>query len=256
MKIEQVAVQLYTVRDFLTSPEDYQETLQKIAEIGFKSVEMAGPRPMPEDEIASLCAEKGLVICSSHEDPKLILENPAKALENLEELGCRYGAYPWPADVEMGNREQVMDLIAGLNASGKVLAEAGKTLIYHNHDMELQSLDGVPVLERIYQETDSAYLQAELDTYWIYAGHASPQAWCARMRDRLPVLHLKDYATDASGEARFAEVGNGILDFRTIIATAEASGCQWYVVEQDTCPGDPFESIEQSFRYIKDNLVD
>jgi sugar phosphate isomerase/epimerase len=51
-------------------------------------------------------------------------------------------------------------------------------------------------------------------------------------------------------------VGNGILDFRTIIATADASGCQWYVVEQDTCPGDPFDSIEQSFRYIRDNLID
>ena len=58
MKIEQVAVQLYTLRDYLTTPEDYQESLQKVAEIGYKSVQVSGPRPISEGEISSLCAER------------------------------------------------------------------------------------------------------------------------------------------------------------------------------------------------------
>jgi hypothetical protein len=32
-------------------------------------------------------------------------------------------------------------------------------------------------------------------------------------------------------------------------------GCAWFIVEQDTCPGDPFDSLRQSFDYIKANLV-
>jgi sugar phosphate isomerase/epimerase len=256
MKIEQVGVQLYTIRDHLTTPEDYQESLQKIAEIGYKSVQVSGPRPMGEAEIASLCAEKSLIINSTHEDSGLILENPAKVVENLEEFGCRYTAYPFPKDIDLASEASLHRLIAGLAASGKVLAEAGKVLAYHNHALELEMHKGVPILEIIYGETDPHYLQGEIDTYWIHVGHSSPEAWCARLRDRLPVLHLKDVRMDGEGNPHFAEVGNGILDFRTIISTAEASGCQWFVVEQDTCPADPFESLEMSFRYIHDNLVD
>ena len=40
-----------------------------------------------------------------------------------------------------------------------------------------------------------------------------------------------------------------------IIAEAEAGGCEWFIVEQDTCPGDPFESLKQSFDYIKAHLA-
>lgn len=255
MNIEQVGVQLYTVRDHLTTAEDYQESLQKIADIGYKSVQVSGPRPIDEGDIASLCAEKGLVINSSHEDSHLILNNPARVVENLEAFGCRYTAYPYPKDIDLGSEPALEALIDGLESSGRILSEAGKVLTYHNHALELEEINGVPVLELIYGRSDPRFLQGEIDTYWIHAGGSSPQAWCARLRDRLPLLHLKDYALDGDGEPRFAEIGQGVLDFRTIIATAEASGCQWFIVEQDTCPGDPFDSIEMSFRYIYDNLV-
>lgn len=257
MKIEQVAVQLYTLRDHLRTPEDYQESLHKVAEIGYKSVQVSGPRPVNESEIASLCAEKGLVINSSHEDSLLILNDPAKVVENLDAFGCRYTAYPFPRDIDFSSEASVRGLVEGLDASGKVLSEAGKVLTYHNHAVELEHfVGGVPVLEVIYSETDPQYLQGEIDTYWIHAGNSSPEAWCARLRDRLPLLHIKDYGLGEDGKPQFMEIGSGILDFKTIIATAEASGCQWFIVEQDTCPGDPFESLEKSFRYIRDNLVD
>ena len=257
MKIEQVGAQLYTLREFMDTPEGFQESLQKIAEIGYKSVEVSGPRPLSEAEITSLCAEKGLVINSTHEDANLILTDPQQVIDNLDAFGCRYTAYPFPAGIDMSSPKEVHTLVTQLEASGKVLAEAGKVLAYHNHDLELNnSIDGVPVLEVIYRETEPAYLQAELDTYWIHAGQSSPEAWCARLRDRIPLVHLKDYALDDEGKPRFAEVGHGILDFKTIIATADASGCQWYNVEQDLCPGDPFDSLQMSFQYIYDNLVE
>jgi len=51
-------------------------------------------------------------------------------------------------------------------------------------------------------------------------------------------------------------VGSGNLNFKKIIAAAEKSGCKWFIVEQDTCPGDPVDSLAKSFEYIKANLVD
>lgn len=254
MKIEQVGVQLYTLRDYLKTPEDFQETLQKVADIGYKSVEIAN-RPMSEDELASLCAEKGLVVCASHESTNDILNDPATVIEHLEEFGCRYAVYPYPGELDLQSREVVVNLIRGLDNSGRALNEAGKLLAYHNHDMELKLLDGKPVLERLFAETGPNHLHAELDTYWLHVAGASPEAWCAYMRGRLPLLHIKDCLPGEDGKPQFAEIGSGVLDFKRIIAIAEVSGCEWFIVEQDVCPGDPFESLEKSFRYIHDNLV-
>jgi len=256
MKIEQVGVQLYTLRDHLNTPEEYQASLQKISEIGYKSVELAGPKPISDSEIVALCAEKGLVINSSHAAPDLILNEPAKVVEMLEEFGCRYGVFPYPQGIDLTSGDALRQMVEGLDAAGKVLSEAGKVLAYHNHAIELEMHEDVPILEIIYGETHPEYLQGELDTYWIHVGNSSPEAWCARMRDRLPLLHLKDFRLDEDGIPQFAEVGNGILDFKTIISTAEASGCRWFIVEQDKCPGDPFASLEMSYRYIRDNLVE
>ncbi len=257
MKIEQVGAQLYTLREHMESSEGFQETLQKVAEIGFKSVELAGPAPFEPSEISTLCEEKGLVINATHQPARLILDDPAKVIENLDELGCRYAVYPWPGDLDFNSEEALFGLINGLRRSGRILTDAGKVLAYHNHDIELKHFLGRdPVLEVIYRETEANELQAEIDTYWVHASDASPEAWCARLRDRLPLLHLKDFALGEDGEPYFAEVGSGVLDFKSIIAVAEASGCQWFNVEQDVCPGDPFESLEKSFRYIHDNLVE
>ena len=257
MKIEQVGAQLYTLREHLDTPQKFQETLQKVAEIGFKSIEMAGAGPLEPSETATLCEEKGLVINAAHQDTGLLLNNPARIIENLDEFGCRFAVYPWPGDLDLSSEEVVFDLVSGLRQSGKVLWEAGKVLAYHNHDIELKHFIGKdPVLEVIYRETEVHELQAEIDTYWVHASEASPEAWCARLRDRLPLLHLKDFALGEDGQPYFAEVGSGVLDFKSIIAVAEASGCEWFNVEQDECPGDPFESLEKSFRYIYDNLVE
>lgn len=255
MQIEQIAVQLYTLRDHLKTAETFATTLERVADIGYRAVELAGPRPLPEAQLAELCRQHGLVICSAHENPATIFDDPQTVIQHLEALGCTYAAYPYPDKFDLRNSEDLRRLVEGLDASGAALAAAGKILTYHNHAMELEFVDGVPILEVIYGNTEPNHLQGQLDTYWIHVGESSPQAWCARLRDRLPLIHLKDCRPDAGGEPQFAEVGHGILDWQTICATAEACGCRWFIVEQDVCPGDPFVSVEKSFRYLHDNLL-
>jgi len=254
MQIEQIALQLYTLRDHLKTPEAYASTLERVAAIGYRAVEMAGPRPLPEAELAELCRQKGLVICSAHESPTTILKKPQSVIRNLNAFGCTYAVYPYPEKIDLHKSKDLRRLVEGLEASGSVLARAEKTLAYHNHATELEPVDGIPILEVIYGNTEANHLQGQLDTYWVHVGDSSPQAWCARLRDRLPLIHLKDCRFDADGKPQFAEVGHGVLDWQTICATAEACGCRWFIVEQDTCLGDPFESVEMSFRYLRETF--
>ena len=74
--------------------------------------------------------------------------------------------------------------------------------------------------------------------------------WIERLSGRLPFMHCKDYGIDDRDQPVFREIGRGNLDFPAIIAAARRAGCQWYIVEQDECPGDPFESLRISYDYL------
>ena len=255
MKLSQVAIQLYTLRDFCKTAEDFAKTLKKVRAIGYTSIQVSGVGPIPENEIVAIAAGEGLTICATHESSQTILDEPQRVVERLDKLGCRYTAYPYPGGVDFNKPDDVAALAKKLDAAGAVLTAAGKVLCYHNHHMEFIRLGGGTVLDQIYKMTQPANLQAEIDTYWVQFGGADPVDWCKKLSGRLPLLHLKDYAVGPENKVVFAEIGSGNLNFPAIIAAAEASGCKWFIVEQDSCQRDPFDSIRISYEHIKSNLV-
>ncbi|MES2309186.1 MAG: sugar phosphate isomerase/epimerase [Verrucomicrobiota bacterium] len=256
MKLNQVAVQLYTLRDFCQTTSDFAVTAKKVREIGFQNVELVGAGVVPDEEIIRILAGEGLRCCSFHESPDLILKSPEKIVERLNQMGCHYVAYPFPAGIDFKSESSVIQFAKDLNHSGEVIHKAGKTLCYHNHASEFERPVSRTVLDILYGETLPQNLQAELDTYWIQFGGFSPVEWCQKMKGRLPLLHIKDYGVNPENhQPIYKEVGLGNLDFKKIIAAAEDSGCQWFIVEQDTCPGNPFDSIQKSFEYVKQQLV-
>lgn len=256
MKLSQVAIQLYTLRDFIKTPADVTSTLKRVKAIGYDAVQVSGMGPISEAELTSILDGEGLTCCATHEPGNVIRKNPQAVVDRLLALDCKLTAYPYPADVDMGDLSDIDALTTDLNAAGKLLAEAGLTLAYHNHGIEFVQIDGLTALDRIYRDTNPAYLQGELDTYWIHYGGGDNVEWCEKLNGRLPLLHLKDYCFTHENKPTFCEIGSGTLNFKRIIAAAEASGCGWFIVEQDTCPGDPFVSIKKSFDYIKANLCE
>jgi len=255
MKLSQIAIQLYTLRDHLNTPAEVASTLRRVKEIGYTAVQISGMCPIAEAELTKILDGEGLVCCATHEPPDVIRENPEAVVDRLLALDCKLTAYPFPQGVDMGNVADIGALTYDLNAAGKLLEEAGLVLTYHNHGIEFVRTGGLTALDRIYRDTDPVYLQGELDTYWIHYGGGDNVEWCQKLAGRLPMIHLKDYCFTPENQPTFCEIGNGTLNFARIIAAAEASGCEWFIVEQDSCPGDPFDSIKQSLDYIKSHLL-
>jgi sugar phosphate isomerase/epimerase len=255
MRLSQVAAQLYTVRDFCGTAADLVATAKKIRAIGYPAVQLSGIGPIADDDVVRIMRDEGLVICATHEPSQTLREAPEKSIERLKRLGCRFTAYPFPSGVDFGNAAHIQQLIADLSRAGALFAKAGLSLGYHNHAIEFVRVGGRTVLETIFERTDPKHLVAEIDTYWVQHGGGDPVAWCERLAGRLPVMHLKDYGFTTENKPAFAEIGRGNLDFPRIIRAAEKSGCAWFVVEQDSCPGDPFESLRVSFEHIKSHLV-
>jgi sugar phosphate isomerase/epimerase len=255
MKISQVAVTLYTVRDFCKSASDLAITAQKVHAIGYEAVQLSGLGPIPPEEIVRIMAGEGLTICATHEPGDVILDQPEKAIETLQKLGCRLTAYPYPQGIDFSDARSIATLVRKLDAAGAKFRAAGLILGYHNHDIEFLKFQGATVLDYIYAHSDPRNLAGELDTYWVHYGGGDCVEWCRKLKGRMPFIHLKDYAITLERKPTYCEIGSGTLPFQRIIDEAERSGCEWFIVEQDTCPGDPFDSLRVSFNYLKAKLT-
>lgn len=253
MKAEQIAIQLYTLRDFTRTRSDFAATLKRVRDIGYQAVELAGTADIDPAEAAKIVRDAGLKICASHESP---LENPQQVVDRLGALGTDHAVYAYPTGFDLSVPAEVDKLIAGLESAGSVLRRAGITLCYHNHAHEYTRHMGSTVLEEIFARTSRQHLQAEFDIHWIQAGGGDPAETCRRFSGRLPLLHVKDYAVTANGERVFAEVGYGNLNIPQILAAAESAGCRWFIVEQDLCMDDPFDCIRRSFEFLRKLATD
>ncbi len=254
MQKEQIAAQLFTIRDFTKTPEDIAESMKKIKAIGFDAVQVSALGPIEIDELKKILDGEGLKCCATHEKANEIINAPEMIVEKLKALDCEYTAYPHPTGGPC-TEEAFTELAHNLNRSGEYMKKHGITLTYHNHAIELQRFGNRTGLDIIYSESGKENLQGEIDTYWIQYGGQNPAEWCRKMKNRLPLLHLKDYGMIKS-EVHMFELGYGNLDWTGIIEAAHLAKTEWYIIEQDTCRFDPFESLKMSFNYLTENICE
>lgn len=256
MKRSQIAAQLYTVRDFCKSPSALAETAAKLRAIGYGAVQVSGISPdISPAEARTILSDAGLTICATHENGDLIRNNPLAVVERLKAMDVKHTAYPYPSNVDFSDMAAVKAMVSDLEAAGEVLREHGCHLSYHNHAIEFLRVGNETLMDYIARATSPDHLGFEIDTYWVQFGGANPADWCRKASGRLPLLHCKDYGFGANNQPFFAEIGYGNLDFQAIIAAADSSGCEWFIVEQDTCPGDPFASLEKSYKTMSQCLA-
>lgn len=242
-----VAVQMYTVRE--AAAKDLPGALQRVADLGYRFVELAGLFDQPAGTLARVLRDLGLVCVSAHVPLARLRDNLAQEIETYQTLGASYLVCPWLPPEQRGNAGDYAALGNELNRMGEQCLRNGLQLCYHHHDFELTTFDGRYGLDILLDNSDPAHVKLEPDTYWLQVAGQDPAAYLRRWPGRTPLLHLKDMS--ASTPPVFAEVGTGILDWPQIFEAAPVGGVQWYIVEQDTCPGDPFESLRVSLENLK-----
>ena len=84
MKINRVAAQLYTVRDFIQKPADIAASLKKVRAIGYEAVQVSAMGPIAETELRRMLDGEGLVSCATHENSAGILSDPQWVVEPEE----------------------------------------------------------------------------------------------------------------------------------------------------------------------------
>jgi len=263
-----IGLQLYTVRDAMQ--KDPAGTLAKVAQIGYNSVEGAtytGSQQfygMDAKPFAALLKQNGLIIPSAHfrlgqeqqngADVKgTILHEWNKAVDDAAAVGIKYMVCAYLSAEERGDIDHYKKLAEEFNKAAETCKKAGIQFCYHNHDFEFEDKGGQLPYDILLNNTDKNLVKMELDLYWVTKAGHDPVALFEKHPGRFPLWHVKDM--DNTEKHAFTEVGNGTIDFKKIFKNAKTSGMQYFFVEQDICPGSPFDSITKSYNYIKSNLV-
>ncbi|GGE01750.1 sugar phosphate isomerase/epimerase family protein [Paenibacillus nasutitermitis] len=249
MKKSQIAAQLYTLRDFTKTAEELDASLKKVKAIGYQAVQVSGIGPIDPDVVLEICQRHGLAICATHVSFDRLRNDLDAVIKEHQAWNCRYvGLGGMPQEFRAG-LPGYKEMARILTEIGTKLSAAGLGMIYHNHKFEFEKFEGKAGLEWLLDESQAAYVGFELDTYWVQAGGADPVAWIRKVGQRMKVIHLKDMAIVKDTQV-FAEIGEGNMDWQSIIQACRDTGVEWYVVEQDSCPGDPFESLAISYRAL------
>lgn len=267
-KTSYIGLQLYTVRDAMQ--QDPQGTLAKVAQIGYNSVEGAtytGTEKfygMDAKTFAEVVKKNGLIIPSSHyrlgeektngQDLQgTMLHHWDKAVEDAATVGIKYMVCAYLSAEERGNIDHYKQLAEHFNKAAETCKKAGIQFCYHNHDFEFVEQNGQLPYNVLLNNTDKDLVKMELDLYWATKAKHDPVVLFEQHPGRFPLWHVKDM--DNTPQQSFTEVGNGIIDFKKIFKQADKAGLKYFFVEQDKCPGSPFNSIAKSYDYIKKNLV-
>jgi sugar phosphate isomerase/epimerase len=262
-----IGLQLYTVRDLMQ--QNPADTIAKVAKVGFNSVEGAtytGSQKfygMDPATFSKLLKDNGLVMPSAHyrlgeeknnaEGVKgTMLHEWDKAVDDATAVGLKYMVCAFLSPAERGGLDHYKYVAEQLNIAGEKCKKAGMQLCYHNHDFEFAKQDNTYPMDILFG-ADKDLVKFEMDLYWVTKAGMDPIALFNQHPGRFPLMHLKDM--DKTEQHAFTEVGNGVIDFKTILKHQKTAGLKYFFVEQDKCPGSPLDSITQSYNYIKKNLI-
>jgi sugar phosphate isomerase/epimerase len=279
-KSAKIGVQAMMLRDSFAEAGAF-ETLRKVSEIGYNAVEIS-QIPMTPENVAELDrsrAELGMDIAAlsvAMETPKgrpgdSLAEHFDKIVDDAKRLDSkllRIGMLPFTAMTSIG---AVVDFAKQANDYAERLQEQGLSLYYHNHHIEFAKFDGKYMLDIIAE--NSPAMGMEIDVHWVQRGGLDPVRTLEKYAGRTAMVHLKDYRigvmpesslglldsgdfagfmTEFKNVVQFAEVGEGNLDFASIIPAAQAAGAEYLLVEQDELYGRTvWEALQTSY----DNLV-
>jgi len=247
-----IAAQLYTVRDYLKTPEAIAESLKKVKQIGYEAVQVSGVGPIGDQELKDLTDSEQLTICATHIPYTELTEKLDDVIKRHQLWGCKYVGLGGMPNEYRTSKEGYIEFAKKASEIGRKLDAAGLKFIYHNHNFEYVKFDGKTGMEILLEESDPNAFDFELDVYWVQAGGGDAVEWIRKFDGRMKVVHLKDMAVTAERVQLFAEIGEGNMNFPAILNACREIGVEWAAVEQDQSYGkDPFQCLATSFNNLK-----
>jgi sugar phosphate isomerase/epimerase len=253
-------LQLYTLGD--APARDLDGTLQQLAAIGYRAVELAGHYGRSAVDLRRSLDRAGLACTSAHLGARphagnwSLQDDPEQLVADLRTLGAAYAVLPAPLPpvAEPFRSEDWKRTARFLNDKGALLARSGLRIAYHNHATEFERAGDAPSgFEVLLAETDPQCVDFQLDVGWAAAAGQDIDRLFALAGDRIRLLHLKDTGSGPP-EARqlvSTNVGTGIVDWRRLVRLVRTHDIRHAYVEQEPpFPGPPMDSVRAAYEFL------
>lgn len=243
-------IQLYTLRDDI--PKDPKGILKQLSSFGYKQIEgYEGPQGMfwgmTNTDFKKYSEDLGMSFIASHCEIEKDFEKKAA---DAAAIGMKYLICPWK-----GPQKSIDDFkkfADEFNQKGEICKKNGIRFAYHNHDYSFQTIDGQIPQEVMMNNTDASLVDYEMDIYWVVTGNQDPIAWLKKYPNRWRLCHVKDRMKGATEPGASCVLGQGTIDFPTILKEAKAQGMQYYIVEQERYDGTtPIKAAQADAGYMK-----
>lgn len=244
--------QAYTLRTFMQREDDIERSLQKVASMGYTTVQISGVGPIDPHKLRDMCDACGLKIVLTHVPEARILGDTDALIREHAILGCKHIGLGSLPERYRGAAPEWFDYFAkDFTPAARKIRDAGMRFMYHNHNFEFERMaDGRLMMDTMLEAIPADLMGVTLDTYWLQAAGCDILQWIDRLKGRLPCVHLKDMTVHGM-EVRMAPVGEGNLNFPAILAALEAAGgTEYLLVEQDTCYESPFTCLQKSYNNL------
>lgn len=241
-----IGAQLFTVRDFCKNTDDFAKTLERVADIGYKNVQVSGTCEFEAEWLREELRKNGLKCTLTHTAKEKLIGDTEKVIKDHGIFDCKYvglGYYKFD-----GTKENYDSFVGTYLPVAKKIAEGGRYFMYHNHASEFAKLGDKTILDRLFEDFSPEEMGFTVDAYWVQVGGANPADYIERFSGRVQCIHLKDYAYGP----KMAVVGEGNINFDRVFEKAKDAGTEYMFVEQDNCNGeDPFECLRRSYEFLK-----
>ncbi len=249
-----LGVQLWSFREHAQDPK---AMLEMVHDMGFTHVETAGLYNMDADSFAQTIEETGLQVTSMHVSYDDIKNNIETVIANAKAIGVEYVGIAWYPHEGDFTEATARQAIADFNTFGQSFKDAGLKFFYHNHGYEPHPYGDGTLLDLIIEETDPALVTFEMDVLWTWLPNVDPVALIKRHPGRFKLMHIKDmqpgiargsFSGGLPAEQK-AVIGEGQVDWQTLLQVAEEDGFEHYYVEDEST--DPVGNAPKSISFLK-----
>jgi len=258
----QIGAQIVTVRHYAQTLEDFEVTLKKVSDIGYKSIQVSGTCAFEPEWLKDKLDKYGLKCVLTHTSPHSIVNATEQTVRNHAVFDCKnigLGAMPIELWRSLDGYNQFKKIYVPV---AEKIRDMGAKLHYHNHGFEFEKLEDKNVIERMLEDFPENSIDFTLDLGWAAHANADVLEVIKMLDGRLSRIHLKDIGDmpddgSITTEAYFRPIYEGKLDYDAYIKALAAAGTEYMLVEQDECYGeDPFECLRRSYENVTSRFPD
>ena len=274
------AVQQFMLGTVMNNEAQARDTMQKMKAAGYDGIELCGFMIHPAGLMVRLMTkaagmpvgkggkldwkglvkDSGLQVVSLHTDLGSVERDPAAVAAEAKDFGTKYAVITGMYRFAYGEEKTVRELAERLNKAGEAVRKEGVSLLYHNHNCELQRVSSTRRgYDILLEETDPAAVNFEFDSYWFAEGGADPLEWMERLGSRMKLWHINDRGARLAGptmtpilKTDSAELGTGNMPLEALAEQAKRANVEAVVLEshRNWVEKSPVKSFQVSAEFL------